>query len=132
VRNFFCIILILAGNSVLAADDVPRCWVADQPSADIQDGLFRVMLPTDGSSAHDVADLMVLLSRSLAGQVGAGALSDLTQIEIDMYGETKYWQPTQSFPTLESFKNAIVSSLAPVLALHAVIQCAPVNHHTHD
>jgi hypothetical protein len=90
------------------------------------------MIPTDLDSARDVATVMVILSQSLAGQTGAGALSDLSQIEIDVYGETKYWQPTAAYPTLESFKTAIVNSISPVLNLHATVECAQVNRHTHD
>ena len=114
------------------ADGVPRCWAADQPGVNLQDGVFRVMVPTDDTvSSHDVALIMLMLSQSLANQLAAGAPSDLRHIEIDMYGELKYWQPSAAFPTLESFKTAVLNSMAPVLNMHATIECAYNVPHTH-
>jgi hypothetical protein len=124
--------MILTG-SIAYADgiSVPRCWIQDLPSEDIQDGLFRVQIMTDGTSAREVAAIMAILSQSLAYQKGVAPSSDLEHLEVDVFGETKYWQPSVVFPTLESYKTAVVNSLAPVLKFNAAIECAKVNRHTH-
>jgi hypothetical protein len=129
VRELLCIILTLIGVGAHAEGTIPRCWSADQPGQAIQDGMFRFQIPTDRSSARDVAEIMLILSQSLAGQVGAGSLSDLSAIEIDMNGETKYWQPTAAFPTLDSFKTAILNSMMPVMRFNIIVECAMVNVH---
>ena len=122
---FFAILLF--GLNAIADDAVPFCWSSDQTG--IQDGLFRVHVQTAGNSAQDVAAVMAILSQSLAGQTGVAASPRLDQIEIDVYGELKYWRPTATYPTLESFKAAIVKSIAPVLNQNGVsVECAKTNH----
>lgn len=113
-----------------AADSVPRCWRQDLQDEDIQDGLFRVQVATSNNGAREVAIVLAILAQSLSAQTGVAPSSDLEKIEIDMFGETKYWRPSVNFPTLESYKSAVVNSLAPVLKMNTVIECAKVNHHT--
>jgi hypothetical protein len=128
----FCLLLILSGSALHASvEEVPRCWVEDLPSEDIQDGLFRVQIVTAGTSAREVAAVMAILSQSLAFQKGVAPSNDLEHLEVDVFGETKYWQPTAAFPTLESYKSAIVNSLTPVLKFNAAIECAKNNRHSH-
>lgn len=123
-------ITVLLMTAQTATAEVPRCWSSEHSSESIQDGIFRVFIPTPQTTAVEVATVMGILSRSLAGQVGVGAAENLEYIEIDVFGELKYWQPTVTFPTLESFKAAIVNSIAPVLDQNGVsIECAKINHH---
>lgn len=124
--------LSLFGQGVWAQTaGVPLCWSEDQPKVSIHYGLFRVLVATNGQSATAIAEVLGILSQSLAGQVAVGTSNSLDQIEIDMYGELKYWRPTVSFPTIESYKSAIRATLAPVLSLPGVrIECARVVPHS--
>jgi hypothetical protein len=123
------LILMLFGQAALA-DGVPRCWTADQPGAQIQDGFFRVFIPTGDHSARDVAAALVIASYSLAEKTAVGAADDLERIEIDLVGDTKYWRPTAAYPTLEAFKDAIIATIEPLLKIQGVsVECAALTHH---
>jgi hypothetical protein len=123
--------LILLLATTAHADGIPRCWRADLPAEDIQDGLFRVHIATENREAREVALIMGTLGQSYAFQTGVAPSSDLQEIEIDMRGETKYWQASAAFPTLDAYKTAIVNSLAAVLKYDVLVECARVNHHGH-
>jgi hypothetical protein len=126
--NKFLVLLALF-SPLSFAQAVPYCWQADQPNIVIQEGIFRVYIPTAGTSALNVAEGLGILSQALATQVGVGTSITLDRIEIDMYGELKYWEPTAVFKTLQDFKTAIVKTIAPVLLIPGVkIECALVSH----
>jgi hypothetical protein len=112
-----------------AADTIPRCWRADLPAEDIQDGLFRVYVTTAGASARDVATVMGILSGSLAAQTGVAPSPDLELIEIDVQSYANYWQPTAAFPTLAAYKDAVLKSMSGALQFNVTFTCAKVNHH---
>lgn len=126
--------IILAGllaSAGAAADNVPvpRCWRADQIGQDIDDGVFRVFIPTLGHDALAVARVLGILYDSMASQLAVGTSPTLDQIEIDVKGDLSHWQPTGTFPTLDSFKTYIVDSLSPVLSEPGVtITCSVVGH----
>lgn len=101
------------------------------PAEDIQDGLFRIHLKTSGTDARAVATVLGVVSQSLAAQNGVAPALDLSEIEIDAQSQDKYWQPSALFPTLDSYKSAVVDSLAGVLRFNATVECAKVNHHGH-
>jgi hypothetical protein len=122
------LILTLFATSAQAGG-VPRCWIADQPNQDIQDGVFRVMIATQGNSALTVAEAFAIASQSMGAQIGSGATFDLSHVEIDLYGNLQYWKPTGTFPTLTSFKDYIIASFEPLLTLPGVmVECATVDH----
>lgn len=112
------------------AQGVPRCWVADQPNENIQDGVFRIFVPAENNSALTVTITFALASQAMAAEIGAGATPDLSAIEIDLFGNLQYWQPSGTFPTLKSFKDYIVASIEPVLTQPGVtVECAKVDVH---
>jgi hypothetical protein len=129
VSKAICLFFILTFCAVSAADPIPRCWQADLPSEDIQDGLFRVYITTSGASARDVATVMGILSGSLAAQTGAAPSIDLERIELDMQSYTNYWEPTAAFPTLDAYKDAVLNSMAGALRFNVTFACAKVTHH---
>jgi hypothetical protein len=123
------IVVFMTQTTFAQVTMVPYCWVADQPGQDLQDGLFRIFIPTTGS-ALEVAQVLGLLMPALARQTGVATDMSLANVEIDMQSDLQYWQASGTYPTLESFKDAIVASLAPVLTQPGVaVQCAPVDHH---
>jgi hypothetical protein len=127
--SIFILLLTAAFTHASFAADVPRCWKSDQPGQDIEDGEFRVFIPTANHTALDVAEAFGIVSFSMASQIGAGASYNLDRVEIDLLGVTKYWQATAAFPTLDAFKDYILQSIKPLLSLPGVtIQCALVNH----
>jgi len=80
-------------------------------------------------AALTVAKVFGIAAQSMAAQIGAGATSDLTNIEIDLFGNLQYWIPTGTFPTLESFKDYIIQSIQPVLTQPGVtVECAKTDH----
>lgn len=118
--------LIFFGSLAHAAE-VPRCWQTDLPDQPIEDGMFRVFIPTRDHDATEVALAFALLSQSITTQAGVGTRNSLDRIEIDLYGDLKYWRPTATFPTLESFKDQILSTIEPVLRIPGVqIECATI------
>lgn len=122
--------LILTFSSFAMADGVPHCWRADLPDADIEDGLFRVLMPTANHHAQEVALMLAILSHALVSQVGVGTPDTLEFIEVDVLAPTQHWQPSAAFPTLESFKAYILKTIEPVLTEPGVrVSCARVNHH---
>ncbi len=128
----FLLALLVFCPAVFADPPVPRCWRLDLPGEDIEDGLFRIFIPTADTSARDVAMVLGVTSQALAVQVGVGTSRDLGRVEIDMLGEVKYWRPTAAFPTLAEFKSAILGTLEPALRRPGVsIQCAKINRHRH-
>ena len=114
-----------------AAAEIPKCWLADQPDAKIQDGLFRVVLQTKGRSARDVAKL---LSLTAFGTMGSQTLasSDLNYKTVEVELDTsivKSWRRTETYPTLESFKAEILKSFQPIVDMPGVtLSCIPEMH----
>lgn len=116
------------------ARDIPRCWQADQPDKKIEvDGLFRVFITTSGLSAVDVAKIVEIVEKSLAPPAGVGSTPELDRIEIDASEDaTKHWQPSSTFPTLSSLKDAIRKSLELVLRTPQVtVECFYQQSRTH-
>ena len=113
-----------------AARGVPRCWKSDLPDQDIQDGLFRVLVTTNQTDALEIASVLAVLSQSLTAQAGVAASDNLDRIEIDVKNDLRYWEPSAVFPTLDSFKVAVLNGIAAVLRLPGVtVECALVGRH---
>jgi hypothetical protein len=110
--------------AIASADPIPRCWTADQPGQSIVDGMFRIFLPTQGHGALDVAMLLSILDQSMASKKAVGTRAMLDRIEFDVFGDTRYWRPSGTFPTLDSFKSYILDSLQPIFSIPDVtIEC---------
>lgn len=124
--------MLLAFSSAAAwadAPGVPRCWSADQPGQEIQDGAFRVLVRTQDLSAQGVAQVLFLLQGAMAKQTAVGTTSALDTIEIDLSASVADWKPSAAFPTRDALKSFIQSTLSPVVMLPGVtIECLKVVH----
>jgi hypothetical protein len=129
-KIFLVVVTVLSCQSVLAeAGSVPRCWNVGQTPI-IQNGLFRVFIPTSNLNALQVAAVIGVLSQSLTSQKGFAVTSTGDRIELDVFGDLQYWTASAAFPTLDSFKDAIVQSITPVLSVAGVsVECAASGRH---
>lgn len=117
-------------SSLSAAQSVPYCWQSNQPGAKIEDGLFRVQIPTANHNALQVAEVIGVLGQALAYQAGVASSDNLDHIEVDVLGDVSHWERSGRFQTVGEFKDAIVESIAPVLQIPGVsVECAVIPKH---
>lgn len=121
-------------SSIASASEIPRCWTADQPKADIIDGFFSVKAPTTQHSAQDVARLLNLTAFNTMGKqvIAASDLSGETiTIELTTGDLVKIWRPTPAYPTIDVLKNEILKSFEPLLEYSGLTISCQKNLHPH-
>jgi hypothetical protein len=119
-----------ASNSAPA---VPNCWKADNPSLDVQDGVYVIKYTTQGHAATEFGQLLGQLNGVHMKQQGVGSALDGAVIEIDLQAPlASGWRASAAYPTFAAVQHDAMASLDTVFKFSGVaVTCASVVHPTH-